>query len=224
MVVKTAVKQEAPSIYVTGFCGIGSHENSPLISPSGKTLRACPVGGRIEGTNGMGRPIGEDILCTCLCHSTSREMETLTGVKFPAFSAGRTSPALSRLGLLSAGGVGTNTGKATGSVDMERPTVAVASGARFAVTPTGRAARGQLEEQVRYHICRQVRQAGEDMIALLGLNPTMLAKMIDAEDPPSTGAIHAVLKRWDNACLVELGESPFRFIRFTDRGKRDLFR
>lgn len=62
------------------------------------------------------------------------------------------------------------------------------------------------------------------MIAMLGLSPKTLAAMIDPENPPSTGAIYSVLKRWEGAAQVDMAESPVRFIRFTAKGKRDLFR
>lgn len=218
-----AVK-ELTSTYVTGFCGIGSHENAPLISPSGKPLRACPVGGRLEATDGRGERVLGEIICVCACHDMSRQMEELSGTKFPIFSSRRASPALSRLGLLSPGANGTDGATAAGSVNVERPTVVVPSGARFAVTPTGRAARGQLEELVRHYVCQQVKAAGEDMIAMLGLTTQFLSLLIDKDSPPSTGAIHAVLKRWEGANYIDLAESPVRFVRFTERGKRELFR
>jgi hypothetical protein len=151
-------------------------------------------------------------------------MEEMSGIKFPARNSIRDSSPLSGLGLLRTPGNGTDDAKAGGSVDDGRPTVVVASGAMFAVTPTGRAARGQLEEQVRHVVCTQVKAAGKEMIAILGLTPATIGIMIDREDPPSSGAIHAVLKRWEGQAMVDLGESPFRFIGFTQRGERDLLR
>ena len=214
---KSAVK-EVPSVYRSGFCSLRSHENTKLFSPSGVALKACPVGGRFD----MGREYGGIAECTCECHQMSRQMEQLSGVKFPVLNPRREGAPLSKLGLLSPGGVGTGHANGVGTVDPDRPTVVVASGARFAVTPTGRAARGQLEEQVRYAINTQIKAAGEDMIKILGLTPGVIATMIDKDDPPSTGAIYSVLKRWENNVFVELGESPFRFLCMTDRGKREL--
>ncbi len=218
------VKQAVESVYVTGFCGVGSHEGKEHKSSTGAILRSCPVGGRIEMTDGSGHRSYGDVLCTCSCHSMSRQMEELTGVKFPAFSPRKSSPALSRLGLLSTPGATTAGHGAPGSVDVDRPTVVTASGARFVVTPTGRSARGQLEEQVRHVISVQVKAAGEDMIAMIGLTTNTIAVLIDKDNQPSTGAIYSILKRWDGAAMVELADKPFRFLRFTDRGKRELLR
>lgn len=211
------------SNYQSGFCGIGSHENSKNKSPSGKSLRTCPVGGRFDTIVHGDRNLGET-LCECTCHDMSRQMEVMSGVKFPAYNSIKASGPLSGLGLLSGVGTGTDGGKAAGSVDGGRPTVVVASGARFVETPSGRAARGQLEEQVRFAVCTQVRAAGDDMIAILGLTPKLIGDIINKENPPSSGAIYAVLKRWDGANLIDMAESPVRFVRFTDRGKRDLFK
>lgn len=217
----TKTKESNP--YTSGFCGIGSHENTKALSPSGKALRTCPVGGRFDIISYGDRLLGQT-LCDCACHAMSRQMEQMSGVKFPAYNSIKASGPLSSLGLLSGAGAGTDGAKAAGSVDSGRPTVVVASGARFAETPTGRAARGQLEEQVRYAICTQVKAAGHEMIAMLGLTTKLIADIIDKDNPPSTGAIYAVLKRWDGAALIAMAESPVRFISFTDRGKRELFR
>lgn len=209
-------KRVVESTYISGFCGIGSHEGAKNLSPSGQVLKSCPQGGRFDG----GR-LGV-MICTCTCHDVTRQMESLTGIQVPALEINRTTPSLDRLLREVNGAAGG--GKAPGIGVIDGPSVTVASGARFAVTPTGRAARGQLEEQVRYAICVQVKAGGDEMIALLGLSPATLAAMIDKENPPSTGAIYSVLKRWESNGMVELAESPFRFIRFTERGKRELFR
>jgi hypothetical protein len=209
-------KKVVESFYVTGFCGIGNHEGSQNKSPSGAIMKACPLGGVI-----LADRIGE-LVCTCECHDLSRQMESLTGIQLPRPIINRQTPSLDRL--LRETAVGTGGAKAPGIGDPNRPTVAVASGARFAVTPTGRAARGQLEEQVRHVLCTQIKAAGVDMIAALGLTPSTISLAIDKENPPSTGAIYSVLKRWEGAVLVELAEGPFRFIKFTDRGTRELVR
>jgi hypothetical protein len=208
-------KKVVESTYVSGFCGIGSHEGAKNLSPSGQRLKSCPQGGRFDG----GR-LGV-MVCTCQCHDVTRQMEGMTGIQVPALEINRTTPSLDRLLREAERSSGGAKGPGIGVIDG--PSVTVASGVRFAVTPTGRAARGQLEEQVRYAICVQVKAGGE-MIELLGLSPSTLAVMIDRENPPSTGAIYSVLKRWESNGMVDLAESPFRFIRFTERGKRELFR
>ena len=205
-----------PGTYITGFCGLGNHEGSKNLSPSGAVMRACNVGGRADaGRLGI-------IICNCSCHDMTREMEQMTGRQIPPIVINRTTPSLDRL--LRESSIATGSAGTSGSVAPGRPSVVTASGARFVATPTGRAAKGQLEEQVRHAVSVQVSAAGEDMIAMLGLTPETLSKMIDKENPPSTGAVYSVLKRWEGHNLVELGEKPFRFVRFTDRGKRELFR
>lgn len=209
-------KKVVESFYVSGFCGIGSHEGARNLSPSGVQLKSCSQGGRFEAEK-----LGT-IVCTCSCHDVTRQMESMTGIQVPSPIINRIAPSLSRILREST----RSTDGAKGGVGrvIDGPSVTVASGARFAVTPTGRAARGQLEEQVRYAVSSQVRAGGDDMIAMLGLSPGLIANLINKDNPPSTGAIYSVLKRWEGSALVELGESPFRFLRFTDKGKRDLFR
>lgn len=217
-------KPAAPSIYQSGFCTIGSHENTVKLSPSGKQLKSCPVGGRFDMGVQYRRAIDEDTLCTCPCHDTSRQMEELSGIKFPAHSVQREGSALSGMGLLQPPRVGTDGAKAPVDGDVNRPTVAAPSGRLFTATPSGRAARGQLEESVRHFVNQQVRAAGDEMIAILGLTPDFLGSLIDPVNPPSSGAIYSVFIRWEKQNFVELSKSPFRFIRYTDRGKRELFR
>jgi hypothetical protein len=152
----------------------------------------------------------------------TREMEEMTGVQFPPMLINQNPPIKGIYLHLPHGTTGD--GGTSGSGDGGRPAVVLPSGARFASTPTGRAARGQLEEQVRHFICTQIHAAGEDMIKLLGLQPMTISKGISREDPPSTGAVYSVLKRWESANLVDLDENPFRFVGFTERGKRELYR
>lgn len=217
---EAATKSAPPSVYQSGFCSLGSHENTKPVSPSGKPLRTCPVGGKFA----YPWKEGGDVACTCDCHAMTRQLEELTGVQFPAFDSRKTSSPLSGLALLDGALDGTDRLQQRLSPRADRPSVTTTSGVRFAATPTGRAARGQLEEEVRTVICAQVKAAGEDMIAMLGLTPDTISQAISRDDPPSTGAVYAILKRWDGRVQVELAERPFRFIKFTDKGKRDLFR
>jgi hypothetical protein len=200
----------------TGFCGIGNHEGSKNKTANGAVLRACVIGGRTDaGKVGI-------IVCICDCHDMAREMEAMSGVQIPPVLVNRTPPRLgSLLGLAprTTGGTGTS-----GTGDVGRPSVVLPSGARFVATPTGRAAKGQLEEQVRHFVSVQVSAAGDEMIAMLGLQPGTIAKGINVDSPPSTGAVYSVLKRWEAAAMVELRDGPFAFVRFTERGKRELFR
>lgn len=206
----------AVSTYVTGFCGIGAHEAQTVKSESGAVLKSCPPGGRFSADR-----IGQ-ILCMCECHDTTRELEELTKVQFPATIINRQTPALSRALHVPSGTTGSDGAPVSGQAG--RPTVVVASGRTFVATPSGRAQRGQLEEQVRHACEQQVKFGGADMIALLGLRPETLALMIDRENPPSTGAIYSVLKRWERTAFVELAADPFRFVRFTPLGERNLVR
>lgn len=217
------IARKEESSYQSGFCTIGSHEGTKPLSPSGLLLKTCPIGGRFEMI-GLGDKMIGEAECTCSCHAMSRQMEDLSGIRFPTRNSIRDSSPLSGLGLLRATSNATDDARAAGSDHDGRPTVTVASGATFAVTPSGRAARGQLEDQVRHVVTTQVKAAGAEMIAVLGLMPSTIGMMIDKDNPPSSGAIYAVLKRWEGHALVDLAESPFRFVRFTERGARDLLR
>lgn len=57
------------------------------------------------------------------------------------------------------------------------------------------------------------------------LTPHRIAKAIAERDgldkPPSTGAVAAVLDRWDNYGFADIGEGPVRFVDYTEAGRTE---
>lgn len=88
----------------------------------------------------------------------------------------------------------------------------------FAVTPTGRAARGQLEDWVKKQC---------DIWLIEGYSFPCTPAWISVEighdegvDPPSVGAISAVFDRWVKLGFAVVDKKPTRFSRYTEEGLR----
>lgn len=86
----------------------------------------------------------------------------------------------------------------------------------FDGTPSGRAARGELEYQVKQKCDEWLVEAYK-----YECTPAWLSKEIAAEwgvKPPSTGAIDAVFKRWLNLGFAKIEKKPTRFVGYTEAG------
>lgn len=83
----------------------------------------------------------------------------------------------------------------------------------FGDTETGRRQRGQLDDEVK---------KATDMWVMLKATqpctPQWVAEMIDAEDPPSTGAVNAVFVRWQEIGFAVIEKKPTRFTGYTPAG------
>lgn len=84
----------------------------------------------------------------------------------------------------------------------------------FVETPTGKRARGQLEQQV-LDVCTAFTKG---QIEVEDLTPTVIANEIDEIEPPSVGAIGAVFDRWVALGFARCEKKPVRFISFTVDG------
>jgi hypothetical protein len=86
----------------------------------------------------------------------------------------------------------------------------------FGPTPTGRAARGELESWVKHHCdIWLVDEPGEPC------TPSYLAAEISHDQgitPPSVGAISAVFERWVKLGFAVVEKKPTRFVRYTEDG------
>lgn len=98
----------------------------------------------------------------------------------------------------------------------------LAPGPVFTATPTGRRARGQLEEDVR-EVCEEF---ARDVYEWEHCTPKNVAERIAkkyAIEPPSTGAINAVWDRWEKLGFAKQDKKPSRFVSFvTDGSARTL--
>jgi hypothetical protein len=90
--------------------------------------------------------------------------------------------------------------------------------ATFGPTPTGRAAKGELEawvdEQCRIWI---IDKPG------VPCTPAFLSEQIakdQAINPPSVGAISACFERWMKLGYAVIEKKPTRFVKYTDEGVR----
>lgn len=218
---------KAPSVYITGFCAAGGHENSAVLSPKGALLKSCAGDYKIRSGHS---PI--EVKCTCVCHEQFREIRAITDAarrkaEDEAFfhdAIARTfghdvTPTLPPTTPIEAttGQPGASTAPAPAP---RRPTelVIVDLSDTFKPTPTGREARGQLEERVRVVVAKYHVQMNDLM------TPNLIASYVNKENPPSPGAIHAIFKRWELRAWCVLGTKPFRLIELTDLGKRQLVR
>lgn len=190
--------------YKTGFCGAGLCEGKAPVSPSGKPMKVC---------------VAYDI-CSCDCHSTITQMYELAGKPRPLRQNPNYEPArnvdLSWLYTLDAASIG---GPNT-PAPVERPSPVAPSlseSARtFVPNAAGGRARGQLEDEVR-RVCNRY-MAGE----IEGLLTTkLIATEIDKDNPPSQGAIGAVLLRWGKIGFADVRLGPMRFAGYTIEGMKE---
>lgn len=197
--------------YRTGFCGAGLHEGTRPKSPSGKPMKVCTAVG----------------LCTCACHQKIDKMYQMTGVERVVQQNPDYQPAqnvdLSWMEQLESKVAASPLlpGYAVMPPAVEAPSVVVPTGAdsgpvpvpAYAATPSGIRARGQLEHQV-YAVCQRFMMGEIQEL----MTPKLIALEIDPEDPPSVGAIGAVLGRWEQYGFAVIHKNPIRFAMFTREG------
>lgn len=86
----------------------------------------------------------------------------------------------------------------------------------FTETPTGIRQSGQLEDEVR--------RVTDGWVAVSNLGevshctPTKIAAQINSDNPPSTGAVAAVLDRWVSYGFCTMAKKPTRFLGYTEEG------
>lgn len=194
--------------YKSGLCDIGCHEGDNPKNFRGQALPTCTSGS--EG-------------CSCECHKKFDEMFSMTGqertvVNFSGYVPDKGSfvmPDLAQLALdrkLS---------------DETRPVEIIASPVpdlvptgieqKFSSTPTGRAARGELEQMVD-RVCRDWAVDQEDFPCRV----TYVADQIERREGikrPSEGAINAVFERWQKIGYAIIERKPNRFVSYTDAAR-----
>lgn len=196
--------------YISGFCGIGSHEGSKRISPSGKPLKTCTLYEQ----------------CKCdhpTCHSFFDRMFAEAGLPriavdnsgYHVEDAGfiRPTPTIvEATPILSSG----NAALEPGTLESVAPGIAPpVKRAEYGPTASGRAARGQLEAQVNSTCTTWV----VDEIKY-ACTPKYISEEIAKSEgikPPSTGAITAVLERWTKIGYATMEKKPTRFTGFTEK-------
>lgn len=187
----------AKARYITGFCGVGFHEGMKPKTRGGVALKVCVSW----------------IQCACKCHTDITKMHELTSTERvphpnPDYSPVKNPfwmPSMDERAMLHE------------RHDHEVPVEPVvrnpleAQAKRFDATPTGKRARGQLEDEVLAVCGSFVR--GE--LPYEDLTPKEVATEIDKFDPPSVGAIGAVFDRWVSLGFARCEKRPVRFVSFT---------
>jgi hypothetical protein len=221
-----------PKLYITGFCAVGQHEKTTLQSPKGLQLKACE--GKYLVSTGMsayGRLV--TVVCNCNCHQAFAEIRDMLGLLDDMHGFGGSvgdatvketdNPSVGLpVAVLPAPGLREALAPVTASptvtpVELGRELLPFQRAA-FKPTPTGRAARGELEDKIR-QVVIQYHELAADM-----LTPEMIGKFINKEKPPSSGAIHACLTRWEARGWVTLLKKPFRLGVLTEGGKTHLLK
>lgn len=220
------------STYVTGFCASGQHEKTTLKSPKGLILRACEGKYLIHVGPSLFGAVRE-IICTCECHRAFREIAEMLGLMDGMHNFGgsidpgtvkeiATPSVPSPVAVLPAPRLSDPLDVVTPAPLPSIPEVVAGllpfQKTGFKPTPTGRAARGELEDKIR-QVVQQYHEMAADM-----LTPEMIGKFINKENPPSNGAIHACLTRWEARGWVTINKKPFRLGVVTEGGKRNLFK
>lgn len=206
--------------YKTGYCGNKQCEGTKPVNWQGTPMRICDMWET----------------CPCACHALISEMCEMAEMErlLPEQSAEYLSHMREqRAGLIAPAEVelddpsillvldGTDPHPDTSEPPTVPPRAAggLVSGAapspapRFIPTPTGRRARGQLEEDVR-EVCDDY---AHDVYDWEYCTPKNVAERIAkkyAIEPPSTGAINAVWDRWEKLGFAKQDKKPSRFVSF----------
>lgn len=220
---------EGRNKYPTGFCSsyipldAQGHEGTKPVNRMGNPIKICPF----------------PDTCPCTCHQEVDNMYAMAGLPRPELE--QTHEYLESLrsqthsefvqdvvetvessALSNAGGTDThrdNEGTYAGQQGSVRGTLGAAQrGTRaFNPTPTGRRARGQLE----YDVLTVCQEFARDIYEWIDCTPKLVAERIgimNATEPPSTGAINAVWDRWEKLGFAEQAKKPSRFVKFSGSG------
>lgn len=206
---------------ISGFCANGWHEGTKPKSKKGQPFAICKCWQT----------------CTCECHSKITDMyeslglpreeamqnpEYLEVVRAERAQFVMPDPVLARYDGLSNDGGGfphdgdeePATGLEPGTLGTLDDTPPVPVAPRFAPTPTGRRARGQLEADV-LKVCQEFVDEVYDWEIC---TPKLVAEQIGKRytiEPPSTGAVDAVWNRWETLEFAKRDHKPSRFVGFT---------
>jgi hypothetical protein len=191
--------------YRTGHCIAGNHFGTKNLSPGGALLPSCNSGGT----------------CKCRCHPEVQDEEMLAFIASTlgdeAVAALPTAPAL-------------NGPTVPITLPEAVPVLVMPADADVPTAPglppnhaddipeqleSGRRARGSLDFEVKTACDKYLTVYGT---GTNGLTPQVCAKMIDADSPPSSGAVDAVWRRWVSLGFAVMGSKPVHFAGYTAEG------
>lgn len=205
---------------LSGFCANGQHEGTKPSGKSGMPFPVCTCW----------------TTCDCDCHTRITEMyeslglpreEAMQNPEYSAYAKTQRDkfvmpdPVIVALDGLSNVGGGilppvpedAPTVPENGTLDPLGEPAPAPVVPRFAPTPTGRRARGQLEYDV-LTVCIEYSNEEYDWELC---TPKLVSERIGkkyAIEPPSTGAIDAVWNRWEALEFAVRDHKPSRFVRF----------
>ncbi len=194
------------SRYITGFCGIGCHEGTKPRSHSGVPMKVC-----VDRTR-----------CSCKCHKDLDEMYELAETEREEHQNSEWSPATHSFIMPEFGvdygmdRVALQADPIDGDTGLQGAGNGHIGASSFGLTPSGRAARGQLEEQVLEVCTEWIIDRSE--VCTPAFVAWDIARFNKVEEP-STGAISAVFARWEKYGFAVIESKPARFDCFTDEGR-----
>lgn len=218
------------STYITGHCAHGNHEGTKKLSVGGALFPACA---------GIYAFRFKVIECSCWCHEMFREARaakaqdvTALSDPIPTMQLGNGAGSVPMGTVTQANGgasepitAPTDADFWTKVLDHQDLTIQVfkfvswhvfkVKGDRQISKPipeNSRRPRGSLDINVEA-ICR----LGLEGLIPNELTPSNIGLLIDPLNPPSAGAIHAVLTRWKEAGYCTLSDRPVTMTGFTDR-------
>lgn len=192
--------------FKTGFCSNGNCEGTAKKSPSGAAMPTCKWWKR----------------CPCICHTVYDRMYAESEMpRVLVDNSGYDPPkhqfkmptVEERIMLSNASRMNTPIVVESPVVDAVPPTLRRG----FAPTPTGKAARGELESWVKdecdaWLIDKEIYPCTPPYLA------EAIAKTQGLGKQPSVGAISSVFDRWIGIGFAVIGKKPTRFLSYTDEG------
>lgn len=196
------------NLLISGWCHSGAHEGQIKMSERGVRFPTC------SGN------IGRHHKCPCWCHEVYRKAAKLMAERGEELPSTRPAPVASATvepSLDPTGGHSTPDEKQAARMDPSgSPNNAITDipPPDFNPTPTGRKAHGELEQQVLEACDKWVKMGSPGLLV-----PSLIAKIIDPDNLPSTGAIAAVLGRWAELGFAVMGQKPIRFVGYSEEGE-----
>lgn len=190
--------------FISGLCENGLHEGESPKSASGQPLMVCTSWAKDSW----------GAMCKCECHVRITNMFAEANLpripmQNPAYRVENKyvmPSAEERIKL--------HAEARQQKIKQESLPLSVKKLAMFDDTPSGKRARGQLEDEVLL-VCSQFSR-GE--LPVETLTTAIIASLIDEANPPSVGAIGAVFDRWEKIGFAHCPKKPVRFESFTMEG------
>jgi hypothetical protein len=182
----------------SGHCGLGHHEGTKPVSPSGKAHKTCD---QLDW-------------CSCECHVKINEMFAMSGKPRRLITNPDYRPYVRDYQMPSLEDSASElSGVAPILYDGEKPP-------EFTPTPSGRTTKGMLEYWVK-----EVAEAWLEEEDRPSLTPAEISariqKVNDLEKAPSPGAVHSVLMRWETIGYALIERNPIRFLSKTREGMKN---